>query len=232
MTNISNNVSHNDLSENSISYQNQADVYQLFSNAEDYNGLVLEKIIPLIQNHTLIDIGCGNGKYCHLLKYVANHIIGIDKSIEHLAKDSFNSKADVVFLQADATYLPLANNSTDIVLACWMLGTITQRDRQLQALQEMKRVCNNKIILIENNIDSEFELLRGRHSLSDNRTNEYNTWLIGQGFSLYQTIDTFFEFETSDMAQHVFSSIWQDRLTKKIINNKIEHSINIYVYQK
>lgn len=225
----------NNLAEDSVSYNNEAEIYKIFSQAEDYPNKIFEQLLPLIKDKKIIDIGCGNGKYCSLLSAYVKNIIAIDKSIEQLKLAYANNTAsNISFLQADATHIPLSDNSTDVVFSSWMLGTITDPLRQLEALTEMKRVCKKEgfIILIENSLDSEFEILRGRYSKIDNRTATYNNWLISQGFKVHSKIDTFFKFKDQITAQHVFSSIWKSRLTKNIEKDMIEHKVDIYIYQK
>lgn len=221
---------HN-LSENSLSYGKSANIYELFSQAEDYPQLVLQELIQLTSNKTVADIGCGNGKYVYLLQPWVKTILGMDKSIEQLKiAKNYSIINQALFFQCDATQIALPNNSQDIVLSCWMLGTILDQDRQETALNEMKRICKDKIILVENNIGSQFELLRGRDPNIDQRTYLYNQWLIDQGFTLYKTVHSYFQFENKQVAQFVFSSIWKDRLTQAINDKKINHSINIYIY--
>lgn len=222
----------NNLAEDSISYKNEADIYQIFSEAEDYPQKILEEIIPVIHNKNMVDLGCGNGKYSSLLSIYAKSIISIDKSFEQLTLANKNNNSfNTQFLQADATHIPLNHNEVDIVFSSWMLGTILDPERQLQALNEMKRICikNGCIVLIENALDSEFELLRGRDSKKDNRTANYNNWLISQGFKIHSTINTYFKFENLQVAQYVFESIWKDRLTKKVTSNIVEHKVHIFI---
>lgn len=221
----------NNLAENSVSYNEEAYIYALFSQAEDYPNYVLNELIQLTQQKNVIDVGCGNGKYAKLLKPYVHNIIGMDKAISQLILAQHNNP-DIPFFQGDATDIALLDNSQETVLSCWMLGTILESNRQLQALHEMKRICSKQVVLVENNIGSQFELLRGRNPLYDNRTHNYNSWLLEQGFVLHKTIHTYFQFDSIKNAQLVFNSIWGNRLTQDIENNIIEHSINIYVFNK
>lgn len=227
----------NNLSENSKAYYQNVDAYQLFSQAEDYPNKILPNLIRLTKGKTVVDVGCGNGKYCHLLKETVQSIIGIDKSYEQLklAKNLNNMRSNLsgnLFIQGDATLLPMPDNSTDIALACWMLGTIVDQTRQIQALNEMKRITNEKIILIENQVGSEFESLRGRFPDALERTQKYNNWLIEQGFQLQEVVSTYFQFHNVDTAQHTFRAIWGNKLIRPITNKKIEHQVAVFVWEK
>jgi ubiquinone/menaquinone biosynthesis C-methylase UbiE len=229
-----NNQVSNNLSEYSNSYRSLANIYEEFSSAEDYPEKLLPCLIPHIRGKVVADIGCGNGKYLNLFSTYCYSMIGLDKSFEqvNLAKDKCSEELNVSVIQADATEIPLVEHSVDVVLACWMLGTILERDRQEQVIKEMKRICKpgGKIIFIENMPRSEFEALRGRFPDPLNRTEEYNNFLMEQGFELWSSINTHFEFSSIEKAREVFKTIWKDRLVGEINSNIIKHKIGIFCY--
>lgn len=220
------------LAELSPSYTIGASIYEQFSQAEDYPGFIEEKLIDLASSKTLLDVGCGSGKYSCLLQPYANRVFALDKSLEQLleAKNKCSS-LPVEFVAASATSLPFKTGSFEAVLSSWVVGTIDTPPRRLMALNELKRVCapGGKIILIENALESEFEILRGR-GFPDTRTKEYNDWLLGEGFKVFCEIDTYFSFASADEAQFVFNEIWGPRLTKKIDTDRVEHKVLIFVF--
>ena len=126
--------------------------------------------------------------------------------------------------------IPLEDNSVDLVVSTWVLGTITNIDERNNALNELKRILkhNGQIILVENAENSEFEEIRGRDK--DNRTRDYNDWILANGFILDNMINTYFEFSTLDQAKKCFEVIYGSEIASRIVNNKIEHKINIYKY--
>lgn len=225
----------NNLSEESASYRSLAHIYKEFSIAEDYPEYVLRELIPHVLDKKVADIGCGNGKYLKALSPYATSIVGIDKSFEQvtLAQKNCIAKQNVLVSLADATNIPLANNSVDIVMACWMLGTILEPSRQEEVIAEMKRICKpkGKILLIENLENSQFEKLRGRSPDPLERTANYNKFLLSKGFTLNQTIYTYFNFDSVERAKDVFHTIWKERIIGEIKSKCIEHKVGLFCYQ-
>jgi ubiquinone/menaquinone biosynthesis C-methylase UbiE len=229
------------LSEHSTAYHQQANVYKLFSQAEDYPALVYQFLKEKLQNLRVLDLGCGNGKYTSLLTPYTQSIIGGDQSFSQLQQfEPLSSHLEYLRVQLDGRNLPFKNSEFDCVLACWMLGTITDMQSRIQVLNEMKRITKKtehyqdspaRIILIENAPDSEFEILRGRHSSIDTRTADYNGWLEQQGFTATSLLDSFFQFPSNEQAQEVFHQIWQQRLTSNNVQAKIAHQIVIYEWK-
>ena len=51
------------LSEKSKNYYEENDIYELFSIAEDYPNKIYKYLLPKIKNKTILDLGCGTGKF-------------------------------------------------------------------------------------------------------------------------------------------------------------------------
>lgn len=124
----------------------------------------------------------------------------------------------------------LEDNSVDLVVSTWVLGTIMDIEERNNVLNELKRILkqDGQIILVENAENSEFEKVRGRDK--DSRTTDYNDWILNNGFILYNTINTYFEFKSLDRAKKCFEIIYGNEIASRIVDNKIEHKINIYKY--
>lgn len=91
------------------------------------------------QNKKVIDIGCGNGR--NLLK----HFIGIDNShsfVKMCKQKGYN------VMNCDMCSIPLQSNSFDAILSIASFHHLSTTSRQIQALQEMKRLVkeNGKIL--------------------------------------------------------------------------------------
>ncbi len=230
--NDNNSQDSQSLLEHSLSYTKNANVYDQFSQSEDKLGLIAKELIKLTDKKDVLDVGCGSGKYTSIIQSTAKSITGVDQSLEQIAlAKSRCMGAHSKLFTANATSLPFDNASFDVVLSSWVVGTIESSIRQTIALNEMKRVCrqSGSIVLVENDISSEFEFLRGR-GYPDTRTQDYNNFLLNQGFRIHSKIDTYFEFDSSSMAQNVFSSIWGQRLTRPITSSRVEHKVIIFVY--
>lgn len=222
----------NNLSELSKSYYTENDIYETFSYNEDFPHYIFDALVPLLHNKNFLDLGCGNGKYLNLFSSDCPNLIGIDRSFEQLSK--ITKEKNIELIQADASQIPLKNESIDNILSCWMLGTILDKKKQEQVFYEMTRIIKpkGKIILVENDIGGEFEELRGRYPDIENKTQKYNDWLLSLGFKKHKQIKTYFQFNYPEQAQFIFESIWADRLTRCITSSKIEHNVIIFIYEK
>ncbi len=217
----------NNLSELSPIYYQDQKIYEIFSNSQDKPELINNHLFPMMQDKTILDVGCGHGKYLNLLKTYAKEIVGIDQSFKQV-KNIHESA-----LVADAQYMPFIDSGFDIVFASWMLGVV-DKPKRTNILNEMKRVLKSEgsIIFLENAPDSEFENLRNRNSFKDNRTKEYNDFLFSYGFKIEQIIKTYFQFESTEQAKFIFSTIWNNNLQMKINSSIIKQDVYILIYQK
>lgn len=219
------------LSELSKSYYSESKIYEKFSHAQDYPGLISQYLIPHISKQKVLDVGCGNGKYFKIFNPFSQSMTGIDQAFEQLkiAKEGNHFSS---FIQADCQKIPLENSSQDIVLGTWFLGTIISEEKRFLILNEMIRVLvpKGKIILVENDEGGYFEKLRGRDKNST--TKDYNQWLLNHGFIVKNKLTTYFKFDSTYLAQEVFKNIWGDNLKGIISQNTIEQKIVIFEFCK
>lgn len=216
------------LNENSKAYHENNDYYEIFSQAEDYPRLIDKKIKKYLKNQSVLDAGCGTGKYASTIRRNCKKYLGIDKSKEQIriAKEKIG---DSFFKVEDLVSINYAPNSYDVVISCWCLGTITE-DKRKVVLENLKSVSKDKIVLIENLCDSEFEIIRGHDK--DGKTAKYNNWLEDNGFVLEETIDTYFMFENFDIAKETFETIYNKEIAEKVTSNVIGHKVGIFVWRK
>ena len=219
------------LMQKSKAYYENSRFYEIFSEAEDYEKKVSNYLKANSLNKIVLDAGCGTGKFLNSLEINSLKYIGIDLSKEELTiatKKSISTNSE--FINGNLTNINLESNYVDLIVSAWVLGTILDKFDRQKALDELKRVVKNtgNIILIENAEDSEFERIRNRDK--DFRTRDYNNWVIDNGFILEKEINTYFEFETKEMAIKTFKEIYGDEIARKIKTKKIEHKINIYKY--
>ncbi|MGC9307641.1 MAG: class I SAM-dependent methyltransferase [Thermoplasmatota archaeon] len=93
---------------------------------------------------TGLDVGCGNGRHLIPLARRCSRVIGLDsapamatvsrKNVQEHGLDN----VDVVV--ADATMLPIADDTADCILFIAALHNIPGRSRRIAALQELRRV--------------------------------------------------------------------------------------------
>ena len=219
------------LLKDSKAYYEDNGYYEIFSKAEDAEHKVADYLNNISNNKIVLDAGCGTGKFLKVLEINAKKYIGVDLSQNQLEKARLKSLSKKsTFICSNLSKIPLEDNSVDLIVSTWVLGTISDINERNNALNELKRVLKNEgcIILVENAEGSEFEKIRGRDK--DNRTKDYNDWIIKNDFVLEQEIDTYFEFNTYENAKKCFEVIYGNDIASRIINNKIEHIINIYKY--
>ena len=215
------------LLKDSKAYYEDNDYYEIFSIAEDSENKVADYLKNISNNKIVLDAGCGTGKFLNVLESTSNKYIGIDLSNKQLDKAKEKaSKTNSLFICSNLANIPLEDKSVDIVVSCWVLGTILDLEERNKVIKELERVCKGSIILVENATNSEFETIRGRDK--DDRTSTYNNWILSKGFKLDTTINTCFNFNSYEEAKECFLVIYGNEVASKIKSKIIEHKINIY----
>ena len=225
-------MKYKNLLKNSKAYYEDNDYYELFSIAEDGENKVADYLKELSIDKVVLDAGCGTGKFLPIIENVAYKYIGIDLSNEQLIKAKDKSKRNSLFINSSLDKIKLDNNSVDLIISTWVLGTITDIEERNRCLDELKRILkpNGKIILVENDVNSEFEEIRNR--TSDSRTRDYNNWILSNGFIVDKRLETYFSFKSIDEAKKCFEVIYGKIISDKINDKKIEHKIIIFKYEK
>lgn len=221
------------LLKDSRAYHDKNDYYEKFSQAEDGEGKVRDYLIKKANCGVILDAGCGTGKFLKVLENNSNKYIGVDLSIDQLVKAKSKScKENSIFINANLQDIMLGDNTVDLVISSWVLGTVTDLEERNKCLSELKRVLKpgGEIILIENEVGSEFEYLRGRDK--DIRTSAYNQWIKNNGFVVEKVIETYFDFKNMDTAKKCFLEIYGEEVMKKITSEKIGHKISIFKFEK
>jgi len=222
-----------DLSETSPSYRAGAGIYDLFSRCEDAPGLVAAALLPMASGRSVLDLGCGTGKYCAALAPVPRSVVGLDQSPDQLrlARAGCRTAGNVCFAAADACRTPIAPVSVDLAVACWVLGTILDTDRRQAALDGMAAAVRpgGRLVLVENGEGGEFEDLRGRAGGTDGPTRRYNAWVEAAGFRPAAVFDSWFAFESAAQSRAVFTAIWGEQLRGMPAGARVDHRIVLYV---
>ncbi len=99
----------------------------------------------------LLDLGCGNGRhleYALKIGFCDFNLVGCDFSENQL---DVTKKKGFEVAQADLESLPFESNSFDIVICIASFHHLLEREEQLKALNEMRRVVkSNGVILLSN----------------------------------------------------------------------------------
>ncbi len=219
------------LMKESKAYYQDNDYYELFSIAEDYPNKIKEFLKNNLKGDIILDAGCGTGKFTSTLENLSNKYIGIDLSANQLEKAQTKSKkSNSEFIQANLSNIPLKDNTVDIIISTWVLGTIKDLDERCKCIKELKRVLKpqGKIILVENDSIGEFELIRDKDKT--NATKEYNDYLRTYNFKQCQSFQTYFQFPNLENAKECFNVIYGKKVSDKINNYTINHNIAIFEY--
>lgn len=220
------------LLKDSKAYYEDNDYYEIFSIAEDGENKVANYLKKFVVDKIVLDAGCGTGKFLPSLESTSYKYIGIDLSHNQLKKAKEKSqKNNSVFIRSDLSKIELENNSVDLIISTWVLGTITDINDRNKCLSELKRILKpgGQILLVENDEGSEFEEIRNRNN--DNRTRDYNNWILSNDFVVSKQFDTYFLFNSMEEAKKSFEVIYGEPIANKIKNKKIEHKISVFKYQ-
>lgn len=221
------------LLKDSKAYYENNDYYEIFSIAEDGENKVANYLKGICKDKIVLDAGCGTGKFLNILEKDSQKYIGIDLSEKQLDKAKSKSKKETSeFVCSNLSNINLKSDKVDLIVCSWVLGTIIDLDERNKCIDELKRLLksNGAIILIENDENSEFEEIRNR--TKDNRTRDYNNWVLSKDFTIDKQIDTYFNFNSLDEAKNSFEVIYGSEIANKIKSNKINHKIIIFKYQK
>jgi ubiquinone/menaquinone biosynthesis C-methylase UbiE len=220
------------LNQHSEHYFEKNEIYNIFSNAEDYPNEITKFLIPLVKGKKNLDIGCGNGKYLKLLSPFAKHITGVDQSLFQLnkAKEKTKNLKNIKFINIDAKKINFKKNSFDLAIACWVLGTINNANERKIIINKVMESLKptGSFFLIENDINSEFEEIRERVNDPKNQTLKYNEWLIKEmDFKIEKKINTYFKFKNKNEAMNTIGNIWGEKAMAKVNEKVIKHRVLI-----
>jgi len=102
--------------------------------------LIFQEVIDFQKNTkgVILDVGCGSGR--NIIKN--KKYICLDFS-ENMLKYAKNNSKKIMFIRADATDLPIKDNSFDNVLYVAILHVIKGKNERKNALKELRRIMKN-----------------------------------------------------------------------------------------
>ena len=224
------------LAEGSLSYHEEAHIYNRFSQVEDALDLTIQYLTPLVKGKHVLDVGCGTGKYASFLAPAAKTYCGIDISPYQIwfASKRTERIGNVSLMCTPAESIDLPSESIDMVISTWVIGTIDTKERKRKSIEEAARTLKKggSIYLVENDIGGDFEYIRGRMP-DTSRTKEYNDWLENEmGFKPDARFDTFFGFTSLEEAKSIIGSIWGDVAAGRVKGKNMGHKVIIYKWTK
>ena len=116
-------------------------IAQSFSQTRGYvPGRIESKLTEFIKTgDKVLDIGCGNGRFCGLFQKIGVDYTGIDNSKElvRIARDRY---AGLRFEAGDATDLPFPAETFDVAVAVAVLHHIPSNNLRIKSFYETHRV--------------------------------------------------------------------------------------------
>jgi ubiquinone/menaquinone biosynthesis C-methylase UbiE len=99
------------------------------------------------KNDLLLDLGCGNGLFTVPLAAIFNYVVGVDVS-KAMIKRSRERRANLDFIMASATDLPLRDHVFDSVLSLSLLQHLRTKDNVEKALKGISRTATNDSFIL------------------------------------------------------------------------------------
>ena len=108
----------------------------------DVEQTAVLELLPPVSGRTVLDAGCGTGRYMRLLIALGARVIGVDLSAAMAARaHAFNLAVTL----ADMAVLPLAAGSCDVVVSGLAIPDVSQLDR---VLIEWGRVLKHRGVVV------------------------------------------------------------------------------------
>ena len=126
----------------------------------------LQQRLPLSPELTVLEIGAGGGYYAQPLSRLVRRFIALDLQAAMLRR--LRQKAvggHLLLVQADATELPVAERSIDLVLAITVLGEVPSAE---STVAEVRRVLRPGGVFVTQQVDGrDFEIGRLKAKVGD-----------------------------------------------------------------
>jgi len=103
----------------------------------------IRQVVPLRPETRVLDLACGNGVFTYHLSGVSDSVVSLDFSPHLLRQNRFGHR-----VCADASVLPFADDSFDVVFEANLLHHVEDRDA---VVAQMKRVSRRHLVFIEPN---------------------------------------------------------------------------------
>lgn len=216
-------------------YGAHAHIYEDFSRYEDADGTVLAHLLrhTSLAGKTVLEIGCGSGKYTRQLAERSARYIALDVSapLLEIAKQRCAGVHTAAFLQAHAEAIPLPDSSVDAVFSSWALDGIVPLPSREQALAECDRVLRSggDIWVVGNHVTGAFMEMRGARSIAIDRFGyEY---MLQYGFEHVETIATRFVFPSLSEAWRILTFIFGHAAARYLDDHpdpSLEHRVVLF----
>ena len=202
-------------------YREAPEIFDAFSQAEDPDGLVAQRLLAHVSlaGRTVLELGCGTGRYTRELAPQAGLYLGVEPSPSMLllARKAFvDLPHPPTLLRARGQTLPLRTGSVDVLLAAWVLVNLRAevRDRVLkEALRVLRPGAGCGMWLLENHWDSQFQHFRERGAEDEVRLRRL---MEHDGFHLVEVITTELRFPSCSEAERVLGYLCGEAMLRHL----------------
>lgn len=132
-------------------FDEQSGIFPEDINLGDFRVKKLLKFLGAASGKKILDLGCGKGRFCKIIKNSGFiNIVGVDPSVELVKAAKLNNK-DIKFIEASATSLSFHDGEFDILVCIEVLEHIPDTEK---AIKEMSRVLKpgGRILVLDKNI--------------------------------------------------------------------------------
>ncbi|MEO6583931.1 MAG: class I SAM-dependent methyltransferase [Ferruginibacter sp.] len=139
---------------------------ELMKLGDEYFDIVTDKMVN--EETTLLEVGCGSGRFLKYLSTKAGFLIGVDPSHAIFAADDLLGPDEkVVLVKASANDLPFADESFDFVCSIGVLHHIPDTFKALQACVDKVKKGGYFYTYLYYNLDNRGLLFRSLYNLSN-----------------------------------------------------------------
>ncbi len=213
-------------------YAHQVQIYEDLSKYEDANNKAFNRLMSLasFEGKTVLEIGCGSGKYtaavaCRAARYYA---LDLSMPLLEMARDTCKDQPGVAWINASAALIPLPDNSVDILFASWAFPPYDVMEESFAEVTRVLKDCG-EIWLIGNWPEGEFTDMRDEAS---NRAEwGFIEWYTKKGIETVEIVDSNFCFPDLAYAQRVLGFILGQRAVDYLEqhrNPRVRHRIAIH----
>ncbi|MEM9951129.1 MAG: class I SAM-dependent methyltransferase [Chloroflexota bacterium] len=210
-------------------YQHDAERYERLIAREDQRGNLFQTLMEIhpFSGKTVVEFGAGTGRLTRIMSVLVQSIHAFDIAYPMLAEAQRvldeTGMENWSLSQADNVFMPVANQSADIVVEGWSFGHVmgwypdTWQARIDQMLSEMQRLLkpNGTMILIETMGTGN----RKPQAPNAQLATLYDYWQNTLGFE-YQWIRTDYQFEDVDEADELIRFFFGDAMAESLVAGK------------
>ncbi len=105
---------------------------------------LLQSLLPVTQEDTVLDVGCGTGQFSRCYHLLGAHVTGLDLQLARLCYARARQPGSIRWVAGSAVCLPFANESFDVAVAVTSLCFVPS---PAQGLAEMWRISRRGVIV-------------------------------------------------------------------------------------